>query len=135
MRYTQLVHCELYIIIDILLLLLISIHIGSCVAAGYKSCCVQTDDDSCHGHPETCFCDASCHNFGDCCADINDIGCSAMQGSCLAAGHTSCCLSEDPKCTGEPGNCMCDQACAKRGDCCSDISSLTNCEVHDSKYF
>ena len=27
----------------------------------------------CRGSPPNCYCDASCHNFGDCCSDIDNI--------------------------------------------------------------
>ena len=50
---------------------------GSCVDAGYKSCCT---DENCEVKVRTsitsCFCDALCHDHGDCCSDIFDIGCT-----------------------------------------------------------
>ena len=107
--------------------------IGSCAAAGYTKCCSPTDTDQCFGHPETCHCDVICHEYGDCCEDVIDIGCYAVTGSCAAAGHTSCCLSDDPDCSGIPANCMCDQGCFQRGDCCSDVSQLSNCQVEPDK--
>ena len=42
---------------------------GSCVLAGYTECC---NDSVCLGQPvEDCYCDPTCHVFGDCCEDIN----------------------------------------------------------------
>jgi len=40
---------------------------GSCVVAGYSSCCIE---GPCQGQPMNCFCDANCHQFGDCCNDV-----------------------------------------------------------------
>ena len=47
---------------------------GSCIAAGHSSCCTTVNGgSSCHGRPPTCFCDPSCHEFQDCCADLDEI--------------------------------------------------------------
>ena len=43
-------------------------EIGSCVAAGYTTCC--TDGSDCLGAPANCKCDADCRNHSDCCTDI-----------------------------------------------------------------
>ena len=45
---------------------------GSCIAAGYDTCCT---DGFCAGVPEEagCYCDTICLDFGDCCADFEDI--------------------------------------------------------------
>ena len=117
----------------LLLIILQSLDIGSCAKAGYTKCCIPSDSEKCLGHPETCHCDLVCHEYGDCCADVVDIGCVPTTGSCVATGRTKCCLSDDPDCTGMPANCMCDQACYERGDCCGDISSLENCKVDPGK--
>ena len=42
-------------------------HVGSCLDAGYSSCCVN---GSCQGSPPNCYCDANCHLFEDCCSDV-----------------------------------------------------------------
>ena len=40
---------------------------GSCAAAGFSSCCTE---GPCQGQPLNCYCDANCHQFGDCCTDV-----------------------------------------------------------------
>ncbi|XP_064394448.1 keratin-associated protein 10-4-like isoform X2 [Halichondria panicea] len=53
-----------------------------CQNRGYSGCCDITES-SCFNTICTCYCDISCHNYGDCCADIDTIGCSITgQGSC-----------------------------------------------------
>ena len=49
-----------------------AIEIGSCINAGYDTCCT---DGLCAGVPEeaNCFCDSICLLFNDCCADFDDI--------------------------------------------------------------
>ena len=50
---------------------------GSCVDAGFVGCC----DSSCY--VGSCYCDQICHTYGDCCDDIEDIGCfPAGGGTC-----------------------------------------------------
>ena len=49
------------------------------MGAGYTTCCT---DDNCDVAsvidfvPFSCFCDAACHVYGDCCNDIEEIGCT-----------------------------------------------------------
>ena len=45
---------------------------GTCAAMNYKNCCTPGTNASlsCHGSDGVCFCDQSCHLFGDCCTDI-----------------------------------------------------------------
>lgn len=46
------------------------LYTGSCLEAGYTECC---SDFICLGAPTSdCFCDPSCHAFGDCCYDIDE---------------------------------------------------------------
>ena len=56
-------------------------HLALCVDAGYTSCCT---DENCEVRVETspvsCFCDAACHDYNDCCSDILDIGCTDYCG-------------------------------------------------------
>lgn len=40
--------------------------IGSCLAAGFISCCTSGD---CRGSPPTCSCDVLCRDYSDCCSD------------------------------------------------------------------
>ena len=52
----------------------------TCAESQYTECCTATDDedDDCtQFHPRNCFCDETCHEFGDCCEDAADIGCEA----------------------------------------------------------
>ena len=45
---------------------------------GYHKCCIPgTDSISCHGSDGICYCDKNCYSFGDCCQDIDQIGCTA----------------------------------------------------------
>ena len=46
---------------------------GSCIAAGFSSCCSQANSADCHGNPPSCFCDEICYEFNDCCSDISSI--------------------------------------------------------------
>lgn len=45
---------------------------GSCIAAGYDTCCT---DGFCVGLPEeaNCYCDSICLIFDDCCPDFEEI--------------------------------------------------------------
>lgn len=43
---------------------------GSCVMAGYTSCC---NNSFCGGFPNDCYCDPICTIYGDCCYDFVDI--------------------------------------------------------------
>ena len=52
--------------------------IGSCASAGYSTCCRGY---SCQGSPPSCYCDANCHLYGDCCSDIHP--------SCHSQGYTA----------------------------------------------
>ncbi len=52
--------------------------VGTCMAAGHSTCCVGGD---CGGSPLSCYCDANCHMFGDCCQDVPT--------DCISAGKHS----------------------------------------------
>ena len=52
-----------------------------CVDAGFTECCTNGNCASAPFHPFNCFCDAVCFNYGDCCEDVADIGCSEKTGS------------------------------------------------------
>ena len=47
--------------------------------AGYDSCCAH---GFCAGYPATCSCNPDCHDFGDCCSDIDTV-CPAGMYTCL----------------------------------------------------
>ena len=49
---------------------------GSCVAAGYQSCCTS---GLCLGYLGDCSCDIDCYDHGTCCADINQTCSSGEQ--------------------------------------------------------
>lgn len=77
------------------------------------SCASSCGDQGTGG---SCWCDAQCVTFGDCCADFSD-SCPELtkpeptaQNSCAGA-----CGNAAPS-----GNCWCDEACATLGDCCGD---------------
>ena len=62
---------------DIFIMTYIQYYAGSCLEAGYTECC---SDFICLGSPTLdCFCDPSCHSFGDCCYDI-DQSCPSGSG-------------------------------------------------------
>ena len=46
--------------------------VGSCIDAGYDTCCITGD---CAGVPadSNCYCDSICLDFNDCCDDFHDI--------------------------------------------------------------
>ena len=103
---------------------------GSCTAAGFTSgCCNPQVSSNCHGVPPDCWCDAECYDYGNCCQDIKSISCFEAPGSCLSAGHTSCCPVEQDTCLGKPANCFCDQLCAINDNCCGDIDQLSDCDL------
>ena len=54
---------------------------GSCRAAGYESCCVSGDGETCEGSERSCSCDQDCFLAGDCCTDIACICQPPLQGS------------------------------------------------------
>lgn len=59
-----------------------------------------------------CFCDATCDDFGDCCADKEAV-CGGPTSAPSCAGH----------CGDSPNEfCFCDERCAENGDCCPDVA-------------
>jgi len=73
----------------------------------------KADGTGCAGHcgtqaPSGCWCDKSCAQHNDCCADKVQV-CDNKQPSCAGAcGARS------------PDGCWCDAQCASYGDCCPD---------------
>ena len=55
--------------------------LGSCLALNlsYSGCCVSSLSPSCSNNG--CYCDKSCHIYGDCCSDVADIGCQDVSSS------------------------------------------------------
>lgn len=71
-----------------------------------------------------CFCDEVCFFHGDCCYDIEEIGCNSTLNSCAQAGFTDGCCVDEPNCFGASGNCFCDEHCYEQEDCCEDILDI-----------
>lgn len=48
---------------------------------GYTGCCQLGSGGNntltCHGSDGKCYCDSNCYHFGDCCEDIDEIGCQS----------------------------------------------------------
>ena len=56
-------------------------------------------------------------------------------GSCLLAGHSTCCvIADDESCLGSDGICYCDAQCYDIGDCCIDIAILNCGKMHYVKW-
>ena len=53
----------------------------TCAAAGFTSGCCSEPGNKCHISAGNCWCDASCHRFGNCCPDISTIGCAKRESS------------------------------------------------------
>ena len=51
---------------------------GTCSGKHYTQCCVPGNGNPCHGSDGKCYCDQSCHFFGDCCTDIEQYCPSGM---------------------------------------------------------
>ena len=50
-------------------------YLGSC--SNFSGCCDDNVEPSCRGSDGICYCDQSCYSHGDCCFDIQSIGCYA----------------------------------------------------------
>lgn len=93
-------------------------------AAGCAPPCDAEDLESCRGmcgglsRNKRCTCDASCHTWGDCCADYeyecHRLTRSLCQGRCGQQGR-------QPS-GGTP--CYCDMRCQKYQDCCVDLPTF-----------
>lgn len=99
---------------------------GSCVAAGYESCCMA-DLEDCFGFPPTCSCHSHCRVLGTCCSDI-DVMCATV-GSCEAAGFRACCWQSDCQGLSHNSECHCDHMCHVYNDCCPDKLDLCPTEL------
>ena len=126
---------------------------GSCVAANFTSCCSYATSPSCvvsqlipncvnyslslflslflslslslsQGSGGDCYCDKQCHIYNDCCSDIDSIGCTYTESSCVAANYSGCCTGSSCQGTGGDSSCYCDSLCYFVGDCCTDIASI-----------
>jgi hypothetical protein len=84
----------------------------------------------------SCFCDAACFTYGDCCGNAcqqcgacgpvcGDGQCNGGEDSCSCPGD----CPDDPnscsacQCGQSGGSCFCDAACATYGDCCGNACS------------
>jgi hypothetical protein len=111
---------------------------GSCLMLNlnYSGCCNASMNNSCFING--CGCDMDCHTYGDCCNDINSIGCvfnnmsnatfpnatvtPPTPGLCASLNLTGCCNTSTMVC--DAGGCFCDTGCQLTGDCCSDIFDI-----------
>lgn len=51
--------------------------------------------------------------------------CNTLPGSCIAAGHTTCCSNKAVEnCAGDSAVCFCDPVCQEYQDCCADLGSI-----------
>ena len=55
------------------------VNLGFCVSAGFIGCCTS-DCQIISPTQGSCYCDALCYEFGDCCEDIIGIGCFTQNG-------------------------------------------------------
>ena len=121
---------------------------GTCASIGYStSCCPPWRGDDCIATDGDCFCGADCHNFGDCCKDVN---CTARNvaalrvssyidlcvyihvepRTCADVGITQCCNDPngsgicDVHFRGSNGQCSCNVSCHRRNDCCPDAQTF-----------
>ena len=79
------------------------------------------------GSDVDCWCDDLCHQYGDCCCDL-DSSCQSGQDFLSSPLEETC--SEAGSCAGRcddgsDGDCWCDHHCQYHGDCCCD--RLTFC--------
>jgi hypothetical protein len=67
---------------------------------------------------ESCFCDVSCKQYGDCCADFAS-SCPEQASAPLGQGCTPAHCNTEQESSEPNGICFCDAACSDYGDCCS----------------
>jgi hypothetical protein len=80
---------------------------GQCTAM----CGGQSSDGS-------CYCDAPCKLYGDCCADFAS-SCPEQANAPVGGGCTPALCKTEQETSDEKGICYCDAACVQFGDCCS----------------
>jgi agmatine/peptidylarginine deiminase len=90
---------------------------STCNASGQ---CVATAGGSCVGKcgvqsgPNGCWCDNQCAQYGDCCADYQQV---CVVGTC------------EGNCGGKSdGACYCDAQCTQSNDCCTDYQAECVCQ-------
>lgn len=115
---------------------------NTCTSLNYTGCCVKGE---CSVN-DTCYCDRDCHRRGDCCSDIENIGCYGMHinkvlmiyNVCLFSAPNSCNNSNIHKeecrsdtiagaCkvnTSNSTSCYCDNCCERRNDCCEGFTEF-----------
>ena len=71
-------------------------YLGSCLSLNlnYSGCCDYSQTSTCSNNG--CYCDQSCHSFGDCCSDIASIGCHPFGITSITSLITSLTLSTSP---------------------------------------
>ena len=98
-----------------------------CSGCQRKTCSSSCNWGSCQGYcgssmtADNCYCDSSCVNYGDCCADPN--------GACAKCGQ-GCYSCESPECGKDGGYCYCDTSCAAAGDCC--VNANSECGINNT---
>jgi hypothetical protein len=81
----------------------------------------------------TCFCDAQCVDFGDCCsnaATLCELG-RAPDGSQAECSKEECGGSGNPNAAPDAPQCFCDQQCVQFGDCCANVTEV--CEFRGNR--
>ena len=80
---------------------------GSCISAGYTTCCSSDDDVGlCAGDTGSCFCDPSCRDFNDCCYDLDEI--CPREGTSIGIVCVACRLAAS---TCQRDGRLCDKSC------------------------
>ena len=118
---------------------------GTCESAGYSNRCCYPPGNHCRAADGNCYCGSDCHDYNDCCRDVN---CSLSNNiiylshvvrhgfliadprTCADVGITTCC--SDATNTGlcevhfrnSPQHCSCNVSCHLRNDCCSDAQEI-----------
>ncbi|XP_064394442.1 uncharacterized protein LOC135341711 [Halichondria panicea] len=106
--------------------------VTTCSGAGYKDGCCISGNTNCFIAKGSCYCDVTCHDFGDCCEDIEAIGCLAP-GTTTTASPTTTAVSPTttaspttPTTTDNQLGCTC---ATTAGVTCSDANLSPGCCV------
>lgn len=140
----------------------ISLSASSCrsVFSLDQGCCTG-DLSSCYMAQGRCFCDRDCHARGDCCKDVQAIGCtgelyyfesyytlsmmllswlllllftnSYLASTCAGLRLSPGCCNAG-SCYANGGQCYCDFGCQFKGDCCGDVPSTLTCSQQEGKH-
>ena len=64
--------------------------IGTCASLNVNGCC--TLGGAACSPDSVCYCDITCYLFGDCCPDIENIGCFSSKLTCMYLFIVTLCL-------------------------------------------